>query len=84
MSVMLMQNRALVAAGVEGHESQIATEADDGSVYLRYDWVFAGTAADSKTPRIEVSGFAPQSERAALNQAWKSVLETLRFNNPRA
>lgn len=84
MSVMLMQNRALVAAGVEGHESQIATEADDGSAYLRYDWVFAGTAADSKTPRIEVSGFAPQSERAALDQAWKSVLETLRFTKPRA
>ncbi len=84
MSVTLMQNRALVAAGVEGHESQIAAEAEDGSVLLRYDWVFAGTAADSKSPRIELTGLAPQSERAALDQAWKSVLETLRFTKPRA
>ena len=65
-------------AGLDGKQIWISLTVPGEPPTVRFTWHFAGEPGDSFHPMINILAMAPAAQRADLESAWETVLQSLR------
>jgi hypothetical protein len=74
----VLRNQPRTVAGLPGRELWIRVEVPAEGALLRYTWHFQGVPGNSAQPVIDILGTARPEGKAALENAWETILASLR------